>query len=92
MGVLILSVMGYGFSEYYYSPCEELQRLISISLCNLFSLSAHNWEALMGSTENPKDGGAVGSTLYVAALVYAGFILLCGCQLAAHRRYSRIRI
>lgn len=46
----------------------------------------------MGSTEDPKDGSAVGTTLYVAALVYAAFVLLCGCQLAAHRRYSRIRI
>ncbi|CAO1618938.1 unnamed protein product [Parajaminaea phylloscopi] len=65
-GVLILSVIGYGF--------------------------AHDWEAFMGSTKDPKDGAAVATTCYVAALIYAGFILFCGCQLGTHRRYSRIQI
>jgi hypothetical protein len=71
---------------------HQIITLTDFSVISPHLILAHNWEALMGSTEDPKDGGAVGSTLYVAALVYAGFILLCGCQLAAHRRYSRIRI
>ncbi|UZJ52244.1 hypothetical protein CBS101457_001564 [Exobasidium rhododendri] len=66
MGILILTVFGYGFS--------------------------HNWEALMGSTEDPEDGAAVGRTCYIAALVYGAFVGFCGCQLGVHRRYSRIRL
>ncbi|CAO1630992.1 unnamed protein product [Sympodiomycopsis kandeliae] len=65
-GVLILSIIGYGFS--------------------------HDWEAFMGSRDDPADGQAVATTCYVAALVYAAFILFCGCQLGAARRYSRIQL
>lgn len=46
----------------------------------------------MGSTEDPEDGMAVATTCYVAALIYAAFILFCGCQLGAHKRYSRIQL
>lgn len=46
----------------------------------------------MGSAKDPEDGAAVATTCYIAALIYAAFILLCGCQLGAHRRYSRIQI
>ncbi|CAO1616160.1 unnamed protein product [Jaminaea pallidilutea] len=53
---------------------------------------SHNWEAFMGSTEDPVDGGAVATNCYIAALLYVGFIVFCGCQLGAHRRYSRIQI
>ncbi|SAM81138.1 uncharacterized protein UBRO_02763 [Ustilago bromivora] len=52
----------------------------------------HNWPALMGSTEDPEDGNAVGTTCYIAALIYIAFIAFCGCQLGVHRRYSRIRL
>lgn len=52
----------------------------------------HNWPALMGSTEDPKDGLAVGQTCYIAALIYIAFIAFCGCQLGVHRRYSRIQL
>ncbi|SPO44320.1 uncharacterized protein PSANT_02005 [Moesziomyces antarcticus] len=52
----------------------------------------HNWPALMGSTEDPEDGIAVGQTCYVAALIYIAFIAFCGCQLGVHRRYSRIQL
>ncbi|PWN30504.1 hypothetical protein BDZ90DRAFT_229521 [Jaminaea rosea] len=53
---------------------------------------ANHWEAFMGSTEDPEDGMAVATTCYVAALIYAAFILFCGCQLGAHKRYSRIQL
>lgn len=53
---------------------------------------AYHWEAFMGSKEDPEDGQAVATTCYIAALIYAAFILFCGCQLGAHKRYSRIQI
>lgn len=34
----------------------------------------------MGSTEDPKNGEAVGSTCYAAAVIYAAMIAFCGCQ------------
>lgn len=51
----------------------------------------HDWEAFMGSTGDPADGAAVASTCYVAALVFAGFVGFCSCQLG-HARYSRIAL
>ncbi|KAF8603522.1 hypothetical protein BDV93DRAFT_523292 [Ceratobasidium sp. AG-I] len=62
-GVVILTVMGYGFSN--------------------------NWPALMGSVHDPKNGAAVGSTCYAAAVIYAAMIAFCGCQLGLHKRKSR---
>lgn len=46
----------------------------------------------MGSTNDPEDGAAVAWTCYVAAMIYAAFILFCGCQIGANQRYSRIQI
>lgn len=62
------------------------------SLPPTLSRLGHDWEAFMGSTEDPADGAAVGTTCYVAALVYAAFAVFCGCQIGVHRRYSRIRL
>jgi hypothetical protein len=38
------------------------------------------WPALMGSTSDPKNGAAIGSTCYAAAVIYAAMIAFCGCQ------------
>ncbi|KAG9077464.1 hypothetical protein FS749_010636 [Ceratobasidium sp. UAMH 11750] len=50
---------------------------------------SHNWPALMGSTEDPKNGAAVGSTCYAAAALYGIMIAFCGCQLGLHKRKAR---
>lgn len=52
---------------------------------------AHNWEAFMGSTSDPADGGAVAATCYGAALVFVGFVGCCACQMGT-ARYSRIAL
>ena len=52
----------------------------------------HNWEAFMGSTEDPEDGVAAGMTCYGAAFVYLLFIVFCVCQVGVNRRYQRIQI
>ncbi|SPO40500.1 uncharacterized protein PSFLO_05982 [Pseudozyma flocculosa] len=53
---------------------------------------SHNWPALMGSTEDPEDGSAVGNVCYVAALVYLGLIAFCTCQVGVNKRYARISL
>lgn len=67
--------------------------LLSISFIALLLTGfGHGWEAFMGSKNDPEDGNAVATSCYVAAMIYAAFILFCGCQLGANRRYSRIQI
>lgn len=53
---------------------------------------SHNWEAFMGSTGDPENGKAVGTTCYLAALVYLMFLVFCGMQVNANRRYQRIHL
>ncbi|CAE6464797.1 unnamed protein product [Rhizoctonia solani] len=50
---------------------------------------SHNWPALMGSTNDPENGQAVGSTCYAAAVIYAAMIAFCGCQIGLHKRKAR---
>ncbi|KDN48036.1 hypothetical protein RSAG8_03052, partial [Rhizoctonia solani AG-8 WAC10335] len=50
---------------------------------------SHNWPALMGSTSDPENGQAVGSTCYAAAVIYAAMIAFCGCQIGLHKRKAR---
>ncbi|KDQ12684.1 hypothetical protein BOTBODRAFT_34137 [Botryobasidium botryosum FD-172 SS1] len=49
----------------------------------------HNFEAVMGSVNDPEDGHVVATTCYTAAFVY--FILsgLFACQLVVHQRLPR---
>jgi len=49
----------------------------------------HNYEAVMGSTNDPEDGHAVAQTLYVSALVYAALVVFCSCQVGLNRRQAR---
>lgn len=46
----------------------------------------------MGSTSDPENGAAVGTTLYLAAFVYLLFTVFCMCQLGVNQRYQRIQI
>lgn len=46
----------------------------------------------MGSKDDPADGQAVANSCYIAAIIYAAFIVFCGCQLGAAKRYSRIQL
>ncbi|ELU38353.1 hypothetical protein AG1IA_07621 [Rhizoctonia solani AG-1 IA] len=43
----------------------------------------------MGSTNDPENGQAVGSTCYAAAVIYAAMIAFCGCQIGLHKRKAR---
>jgi ribonuclease kappa len=37
----------------------------------------------MGHTSDPEDGHAAARLCYVAAVVYLGFIAVCGCQVSS---------
>ncbi|KIO17675.1 hypothetical protein M407DRAFT_246676 [Tulasnella calospora MUT 4182] len=50
---------------------------------------AHNWEALMGSTNDPEDGKAVAKVCYLAAVSYVFLGAFCACQLGVHTRKPR---
>ncbi|KAL9945277.1 hypothetical protein D7B24_000120 [Verticillium nonalfalfae] len=49
---------------------------------------ANNHE-LVGGIEDPKNGPVVASTLFVAVIIYAGFLVFCGMQGVLHMRESR---
>lgn len=45
--------------------------------------------AVMGSTDDPKDGGAVAATVFGAVVVYGVFLVFCASQAILHIRESR---
>ncbi|CAN8098756.1 unnamed protein product [Discula destructiva] len=49
----------------------------------------NNHEEFVGGVEDPADGPAVASTIFVAVLVYVGFLVFCGLQGLLHVRESR---
>ncbi|KAF2824068.1 hypothetical protein CC86DRAFT_447626 [Ophiobolus disseminans] len=44
---------------------------------------------VMGSEEDPKDGGAVAGAVFGAVFIYIGFFVFCGFQAFLHLRESR---
>ncbi|KAF6818597.1 hypothetical protein CSOJ01_01762 [Colletotrichum sojae] len=48
-----------------------------------------NHPELVGGKDDPKNGPAVASTLFVSVLVYIGFFVFCGCQGLLHIRENR---
>ncbi|KAF2841399.1 hypothetical protein M501DRAFT_1014198 [Patellaria atrata CBS 101060] len=52
----------------------------------LFKTESH---IVMGSTEDPSDGGAVAASVFGAVVVYAAFLIFCGAQAFLHMRESR---
>ncbi|KAF6840047.1 hypothetical protein CPLU01_01362 [Colletotrichum plurivorum] len=48
-----------------------------------------NHPELVGDKDDPKNGAAVASTLFVSVLVYIGFFVFCGLQGLLHIRENR---
>ncbi|KAF6834090.1 hypothetical protein CMUS01_06313 [Colletotrichum musicola] len=48
-----------------------------------------NHPELVGGKDDPKNGAAVASTLFVSVLVYIGFFVFCGLQGLLHIRENR---
>ncbi|KAG7558234.1 hypothetical protein FFLO_02887 [Filobasidium floriforme] len=61
-----------------------------LSVFGVFGLAfSGRTEAMTGSTNDPDDPTAVAHVCYMAAAVYAAFLVFCGCQMMVHRRYPR---
>ncbi|KAF2866588.1 hypothetical protein BDV95DRAFT_504602 [Massariosphaeria phaeospora] len=52
----------------------------------LFKTGSHT---VMGTTDDPEDGGAVAGAVFGAVIIYAGFFAFCGFQALLHMRESR---
>ncbi|KAF2463686.1 uncharacterized protein BDR25DRAFT_297507 [Lindgomyces ingoldianus] len=52
----------------------------------LFKANSHT---MMGSEDDPKDGGAVAGAVFGAVIIYAGFFVFCGIQALLHMREAR---
>lgn len=44
---------------------------------------------MVGGDEDPKDGHEVAATIFIAVMIYAGFLVFCGIQGVLHMRESR---
>ncbi|KAI9807333.1 MAG: hypothetical protein M1833_000076 [Piccolia ochrophora] len=60
--------------------------LILSTVGGLFRKGHH---VVMGSTEDPQDGGAVAGTVFAAVVVYAAFAVFCGLQAFLHAQQGR---
>ncbi|KAF7191853.1 hypothetical protein HII31_06898 [Pseudocercospora fuligena] len=59
-----------------------------IILSTIGGMFATNHHSMMGSTEDPPDGKKVATAVFGAVVVYAVFLLFCGCQALMHKRQS----
>ncbi|EAT77256.1 hypothetical protein SNOG_15323 [Parastagonospora nodorum SN15] len=53
------------------------------------SLFKSSSNLVMGSEEDPEDGGAVAGAVFGAVFIYIGFFVFCGFQALLHYRESR---
>ncbi|KAK3394078.1 hypothetical protein B0H63DRAFT_34865 [Podospora didyma] len=44
---------------------------------------------LVGGEEDPKNGPQVAATIFIAVMIYIGFLIFCGIQGLLHMRESR---
>lgn len=64
--------------------------IFAIVILSILGLAfKNNHEEFVGGIEDPEDGPAVASTIFVAVLVYIGFLVFCGLQGLLHMRESR---
>ncbi|KAI0139794.1 hypothetical protein LQW54_013232 [Pestalotiopsis sp. IQ-011] len=71
--------------------CVVISAFAILILSVIGSLFRSGHHEFLGSTEDPdpKVGGEVASTVFVAVLVYVGFLIFCGFQGMLHVRESR---
>lgn len=60
-----------------------------VILSTLGFLFKANHPELVGGEEDPEDGATVAATVFVAVLIYVGFLVFCGLQGILHVRESR---
>ncbi|KAF2254131.1 hypothetical protein BU26DRAFT_516364 [Trematosphaeria pertusa] len=69
--------------------CMVVSIFAIVILSIIGSLFKSNSHMVMGSDEDPKDGGAVAGAVFGAVIIYAGFFVFCGFQALLHLRESR---
>ncbi|KAI9749796.1 MAG: hypothetical protein M4579_006731 [Chaenotheca gracillima] len=69
--------------------CVVVSVFAIIILSTIGGLYKSNHHSMTGTTEQPKDGAAVASTIFTAVIVYAVFLVFCGLQAFLHIRQSR---
>ncbi|KAK2610855.1 hypothetical protein N8I77_004248 [Diaporthe amygdali] len=70
--------------------CSFVLSIFAIIILSVLGLVyKNNHEEFVGGIEDPEDGSAVASTVFVAVLVYVGFLVCCGLQGLLHMRESR---
>ncbi|OTA23188.1 hypothetical protein BTJ68_13227 [Hortaea werneckii EXF-2000] len=60
-----------------------------VILSAIGSMFAKGHHTMMGSEEDPKDGGKVAAAVFGAVAVYGAFLVFCGLQALLHKRQSR---
>merc|ERR1712072_587196 len=72
------------------SGCCSVVSVFGILILSVLGFAFYNnAEVLMGHREDPADGHAVAMACWGAAMLYAVFAVVCGCQLGAHTRQVR---
>ncbi|KAI5868331.1 hypothetical protein GGS23DRAFT_544991 [Durotheca rogersii] len=71
------------------TPSVVISVFAIIILSILGGLFSRNHHEFMGGAGDPKDGQAVAGTLFTAVIVYAAFLVFCGCQGLLHMREDR---
>jgi len=69
--------------------CTVLSVFAIVILSIIGSLFARNHHMVMGMEEDPEDNAAVAASVFIAVVVYAGFLVFCGFQAWLHVRASR---
>ncbi|EXF76910.1 hypothetical protein CORC01_11660 [Colletotrichum orchidophilum] len=69
--------------------CTVISVFAIVILGVLGILFKQNHPELVGSEEDPKDGGAVAGTIFVSVMIYVGFFVFCGLQGLLHVRENR---
>ncbi|CZT21602.1 uncharacterized protein RCC_07465 [Ramularia collo-cygni] len=69
--------------------CIVISVFAIIILSTIGGMFANNHHSLVGSHEDPPDGGKVATAVFSAVAIYGAFLLFCGCQALMHQRASR---
>ncbi|KAK3341506.1 hypothetical protein B0T25DRAFT_573878 [Lasiosphaeria hispida] len=69
--------------------CFVISIFAIIILSVLGILFKANHPELVGGDEDPENGPEVAATVFIAVMVYAGFLVFCGFQGLLHVRESR---
>lgn len=72
--------------------CTILSSFAIVILSFIGYLFKTGHHSMVGSINDPEDGGAVAKTVFGAVLVYLGFFVFCGLQIILIKRQSRIQL